>query len=90
MSNLPERMEWRTSSGGLSYVLLVDEFGFVTDSERAPSPLVRGTAKVSYAAFLSGRRHSLIRSTFGEAVLNEALQLVARNARILASDSPAA
>ena len=90
MSDLPERKEWRTASGGLSYVLLVDQFGFVTDSETAPSPFAGGTATVSYAAFLSGRRHTLIRSTFGEVVLNEALQLVARNAQILSNDSPAA
>ncbi len=89
MSDFPERKEWCISIGRLSYILLVDQFGYVTDTETAPSPFAGGSATVSYADFLSGKRHSLIRSTFGEAVLDEALLLVTRNAQLLSGRSPA-
>lgn len=90
MLNSPERKEWHTSVELLSYVLLVDQFGYVTDYEIAPSPLAGGAVRVSYADFLAGKRNSLIRSTFGDDVLNEALEFVARNARLLANSSPTA
>lgn len=90
MSNFPQIKEWRSADGPLVHLLLVDQFGYVTHAETAASPFTGGSARFSYADFLSGRGHAEIRATLGEAVLTEALSLVGRNARLISGKPPAA
>ncbi len=90
MSDFPQIKEWRCADGPVTHLLLVDQFGYVTHSEAGPSPFTGGSARFSYADFVSGRRHSEIRATLGEAVLNEALSLVGRSLPLVSGKLPAA
>lgn len=87
MSDFPQIKEWRTSDGEVAHVLVVDQFGHVTHSEVGPSPFVGGSTRLSYAEFLSGRRHSEIRATLGEQTLLDALVVVRHNASFAAGQA---
>ena len=83
MSDLPQIRSWRVAHGASTYHLTVD-IDYVEHAETSPSPYSGGSLRVSYEEFLHGRGHSMIRDTFGDTTLNEALLLVGRNATLIA------